>query len=237
MSSEFDFTFKDSVQTFMARLVCFQWPSLAPDEVPPTCFHDFADLRITLELATFTTSLQRSRRADLHSVPGVFEFDDKQRYLHCPGLHAGLMSVFKDFGEVNHYEAPGVAGLPEHVQYLCDNREDTMTPPETILLALVVEEQTPFMDRAFQPRIVGTTHRLSGLGLCLADVDGTWKRHGFWSAYITWPCDEVKLDADSQRTSLWYERRDRRWLVAREPDLRSVFLRMAGAKMETLTLV
>jgi hypothetical protein len=50
-----------SIQTFMARLLNFQWPSLAPDEVPPTSFHDFAGLRITLALATFTTSLQRSQ--------------------------------------------------------------------------------------------------------------------------------------------------------------------------------
>jgi hypothetical protein len=139
------------------------------------------------------------------------------------------MSVFADFGEVEHYDEYRVAGLPVGVQYFCDSHEDTMKPAENILLVLVIEEQVPYTSSIYDPRLVGTTYRLSGLGLCPAEEEGTWKRHGFWRAYITWPCVPFEMIWSSSD-----EYRDRlenfRLSVVGERDLRSVFLRMAGAK-------
>jgi hypothetical protein len=147
------------------------------------------------------------------------------------------MSVFADYKEVKDYEDIGAADVPVDVQYFCDSREDTMKPARNILLALVIEEQLPYVSRFYGPRLVGTTYRLSGLGLCPADEEGMWKRHGFWRAYITWPCVSIEMTGSSSSDEYRDRLENLRLSVVGEPDLRSAFLRMAGAKMETLTLV
>jgi hypothetical protein len=96
---------------FLAQLVHFQWCGLPLNQVPPTAFHDFSGLRITLEVATY-------EEARLTSEDGW--------NMDCLSLKEGLESLY-------HVRFDG--------QVYCDNFKYYEQPPGNAILALLVETQ------------------------------------------------------------------------------------------------
>ncbi|KAH6876261.1 heterokaryon incompatibility protein-domain-containing protein [Alternaria rosae] len=84
--------------------------------------------------------------------------------------------------------------------YHCDDLETLYQPPTEVRIALIAEE----VDLNFR-------HDLQGLALAPGVESGTWKRLGYWKAWVD-PGDDI-------------------W------GTKSVFLRLEGVKIETLTLV
>lgn len=84
--------------------------------------------------------------------------------------------------------------------YHCDDLTTLHQPPEKVHIALIAEEVD-----------LNNLHDLQGLALAPGIESGTWKRLGYWKA--------------------WVDLRDDTW----EPG--SLFLRLEGVKIETLTLV
>jgi len=101
-----------------------------------------------------------------------------------------------------------------------DDIEYNIQPPERVLLALLVETRDPF-----DPQSI-----FGGLALIPGGEEGTWKRIGYWDAQRDLQVDEA---LDNEQTGPRHEHTSKQW---RRSDP-SVFLRLEGAKMESLTLV
>jgi hypothetical protein len=176
-------------KTWPSKVDYFQWPGQPQNYYPETAFYDFTGLRITLTLPTFTTSF-------INSWKQSFECKslEKQIYFALRTFHhAGLVSV----------------------DYTCDNPVDVETHPKHMLLALIVERKAVYEPKDSGHRYLA--YQISGLGLQPGEEDGTWERHGFWTAriyYQTSPYSEVRVR-----------------------HFKPSFLSFEGVKLETLTLV
>ena len=96
---------------FLAQLVHFQWYGLPLNQVPPTAFHDFSGLRITLEVATY-------EEARLTSEDGW--------NMDCLSLKERLESLYH---------------VRFDAQVYCDYFKYYEQPPGNAILALLVETQ------------------------------------------------------------------------------------------------
>jgi len=108
--------------------------------------------------------------------------------LSCDSLEQGLASCL------------GLDRKHLAASYHCDNLETLYQPPAEVHIALIAEE----VDLNYR-------HDLQGLALAPGVESGTWKRLGYWKA--------------------WVDLSDDTW------ETKSIFLRLEGVKIETLTLV
>ncbi|CAG5180803.1 uncharacterized protein ALTATR162_LOCUS9429 [Alternaria atra] len=97
---------------FFTKLSQFRWCKLPIDHVPPTAYHDFDGLQITLELATYTTT-----------VLPFWSHDARE--MNCESLGTQLASLL------------GVSRGDVTALYICDDLKEIDQPPTKIYIALV----------------------------------------------------------------------------------------------------
>jgi hypothetical protein len=197
-----------------------------------SAFHDFIDLKLSLNLATFNTTLKRRARQSQMWETKYIPRQDYPIALDCTSLREQLRSVYYKHG----------MGHLIRTYYYCDDPDDIETPPDNILLALLLEETLPCLPSETWEWDADPTeeiHWLSGLGLQPGKGRDTWKRHGYWEAYVIQSQkDYEEVDTSNQ---FWYPPQWKKpgdWDVqepGREED--SVFLHLEGVKREALTLV
>jgi hypothetical protein len=202
------------IPIFSARLTQFQWPDQPINRVPETTFHDFAGLQITLKVAVCTTTVQLSALK-----PGLIEIPSlSEGFASCIGTELGFLDY----------------------QYRYDDPSEAEKLPTTVVLALLVEDfQMPQLHRQWM-------HHCAGLTLRRQTEDDTWKRTGHWNLgaydYHDPPKFDISISADAtEDTQAAYTSEDVLEADAKTgssgPSKESMFLRMKGAKMETLTLI
>jgi hypothetical protein len=196
------------IPTFSAQLIHFQWPESPINKVPQASFHDFAGLRITLALATFNITALRIDVLDSASLHGE--------------LALGM----------------GVDSSDVHIVYHRDDSLEYKEAPTTIVLALLVEGREP------HGRFPGEFfNRCEGLALSQQTEDNTWKRIGHWRLTYNKKTSESRaeeLDSPEIRDdtqALYANEHNPEANARRRSGEESMFLRMKGAKRETLTLV
>jgi len=163
---------------FVAKFLHFRWSDGPVNHAPPTAYHDFDGLRITLEYAKHITTILLQEpygERDCHR-------------LRCDSLEKELACCL------------GIGRERLAASYHCDDLTTLYQPPAEVHIALIAEE----VDLNYR-------HDLQGLALAPGDESGTWKRIGYWKAW-------VDLGDDTWETE-------------------SIFLRLEGVKIETLTLV
>jgi hypothetical protein len=99
---------------FFTKLSQFRWCKLPINHVPPTAYHDFDGLQITLELATYTTT-----------VLPFWSHDARE--MNCESLGTQLASLL------------GVSRGDVTALYICDDLKEIDQPPTKIYIALVGE--------------------------------------------------------------------------------------------------
>jgi hypothetical protein len=126
--------------------------------------------------------------------------------------------------------------------YYCDDPKELEQPPTTVVLALVMEISAQFP---------WESQSLRGLVLRPAKKQGTWKRVGFWRSGISW--DKEYLDSLTSETgvagdsagTLTTRKGSPKTDVgsgstdsdAFQPSKESMFMRLKGVEVETITLV
>jgi hypothetical protein len=193
---------------FLSRLLHFRWPEQAVNYAPPTSHYDFVGLQITLELATLTTTLSTWSRPD-SAIP----------LLRCESLEAQLAFLLR------------VSRNQVEASCICEDLKNMQRPPDTIHIALVAERGNTD-DRL---------HYFRGLALAPGAKKGIWKRMGVWRA---WAKSEVSSASRDERLSNFDEKDltsaegiNNKHHSAFKWGEESAFLRLEGAKIETLTLV
>jgi len=163
---------------YEAKFLCFRWPKEPVNYSPPTAYYDFDGLRITLELATHTSTILPKEPYGEHNC----------HRLSCDSLEEDLASCL------------GLDTKRLAASYHCDDLTTLYQPPAEVHIALIAEE----VDLNYR-------HDLQGLALAPGAESGTWKRIGYWKAW-------VDLGDDTWETE-------------------SIFLRLEGVKIKTLTLI
>ena len=163
---------------FVAKFLHFRWSDGPVNHAPPTAYYDFDGLRITLELATHSTTILLKEPYGEHNC----------HRLSCDSLEEDLASCL------------GLDTKRLAASYHCDDLTTLYQPPVEVRIALIAEE----VDLNYR-------HDLQGLALAPGVEGGTWRRIGYWKAWVD-PGDDT-------------------W------EAESIFLRLEGVKIETLTLV
>jgi hypothetical protein len=110
------------VPRFSAQLVQFQWASQPINKMPQTAFHDFAGLRITLTLATFTTVVEQ---ADWFSGRDILRLSSLRKELgRCSGI----------------VDSSGMCLPSVYAECCYDDSTDFQGISTTVVLALLVED-------------------------------------------------------------------------------------------------
>jgi hypothetical protein len=216
---------KDYRTIFSASLTHFRRPNLPQTSRANQVFHEFVGLNLALNVATYKTTLTRSRRSLMKGRPN---FDDGKRplALNCISLREQLVYVHCR-GNMGHFvQAP----------YYCDDPNNIESPPENVLLALLHEQHVSY--RLYEGEDEGRSGReeiywLRGSGLQPGQEPDTWERHGYWEAQVIrgW-YDDMEETISSSKDEEDFMKEDGR---IREKD--SLFLCLEGVKRETLTIV
>jgi hypothetical protein len=205
--------FADSLgrQSYLATFVHFKWPNKDVNYTPPTAYYDFDGLQITLKLPTYTTTVVRK-------IPNrQIEFVE----LCCASLEKELASLL------------GVDGQRIEAQYICDDLREFDEPPATVRIALLEEEWN--LDQE--------TRSFRGLALAPGTDKGTHKRVGYWRGSLR---SLERFERNRIKRYQPHRREETTAPAAQEETLdnsaidslkESVFLRLEGVELETLTLV
>lgn len=196
---------------FLASLVSFGWPNAPINSTPPTAYFDFVGLQITLELPVCTTTI----------APKDSLIEYKKRELQCVGLEEQLALL------------PNCSST---CTYLCDDLREFDEPPATIRIALISDDLV-----TMSPGYTLGHHFLQGLALAPGANKSTWKRVGYWSA-------NVLYDHPSTSKHVYRQDTGKEGLMSRAEGKssdssefiwgkESIFLRLPGVQMETITLV
>ena len=231
----------------MAKLRHFHWPGRILNQIPPTSFHDFAGLSITLELATYKICCGHSRSPITVDQPNS----------HRADFHAQLVCFLGKASEVCDHGVRSSRKPAVSIDFLLDSLEVTEYLPETVHFAVIVEKVASFLADTSSGHsiIVEESCRLHGLELAPGEQEGTWKRIGYWEAHLSRPSYELndeelaslepycakdrKVDRNKVRPDLDppSTQAKQEWLRAWSKKKGSRVLQMEGVKMETLTLV
>jgi hypothetical protein len=178
---------------FLVKVLHFRWPKAAVNFSPPTAYHDFQGLQITLEFITLDVSLL-SKDED----PGSCFYG-----LRCSSLEARLASLFT------------VSGGLVKVSLWFDDFRSAKQPPTGIRIALVYEGWNGSSGQ----------YHFEGLILGPGAKGDTWKRLGYCEGQIRSDLPEPTCcDLTSDNSSF-------------KSLEKSIFVRVKGAKIETLTLI
>ena len=112
--------FQASDLLFLAQLSSFQWSGWPVNMMPPTAYHDFSGLHITLQLPTF----------------------EETRVVSDDPLHAECLCLKEKLA--SFYIRPPECEKHTWTTLQCDDIEYHTQPPERVLLALLVETRVPY---------------------------------------------------------------------------------------------
>lgn len=231
-------TFTDEM-SFSAELVKYERQGICPSEPAHDQYYNFTGLRLTLKLATCRVFLQ----APGSDIDPPYNVTDSwfrgSPACHGSGLHHFIENLRAIYGEESNVEA----------QYFCDDAADIVKDAVQVTFALLLElkGENKYLDRPAK----GTAYWLAGLVLWPGENEGTWRRSGLWRAQVSVPGETYvpnvrtsKRTATEQAdtTTSACEGEECSELGTSDGNLdgengTSIFLRMQGAKMETLTLV